>query len=250
MDNAEAPQAVLRDCEVMFLDFLGFSEAVKTWNPPRLERLIALLVGIAANQSIFDLKGETLGDGSYKIKSRADITTFSDNIVVSYPLVARPDYIPAEVWPVIANGWQSMVREQMQKIATHIFMAGLNEGLLVRGGLTRGNLYHHGAVVIGEAMIEAYNLERSAGGARIVVSDRITDDDRLLVDEDGKRCLEFLPPLMLLADDRYGDAKRWAADRLTVIDQTIIALQAQGCAKAVTKWEKFRDELNYVRDTW
>jgi hypothetical protein len=52
-----------------------------------MDRLIRVLAELAEAQSSFDVKGEAQQDGSYKITSPAEITTFSDNIVVSYPAV-------------------------------------------------------------------------------------------------------------------------------------------------------------------
>ena len=52
-----------------------------------MDSLIAVLAQIAESQSSFDIKGGAQPDGSYKIISPAEITAFSDNIVVSYPLV-------------------------------------------------------------------------------------------------------------------------------------------------------------------
>jgi len=250
-DGAAAQRLALQECEVMFLDFLGFSEAVENWPPKKLEELIGLLVRIAEGQSTFDMSGHPQADGSYKIKGQANVTTFSDNIVASFPLLVKPDDMPAEIWPVIAGGWEGMVRERMYWIAAGVALAGLDLGLLVRGGLSRGKLYHHGAVVMGEAMIDAYNLERGAGGARVVVSDRIKDDDRLYKDDkDGRRCLDFLTPLMLLADDRHGDAKVWADGRLKMIDDTIADLNAKGRTAHAAKWISFREQLAFIKDTW
>ena len=51
-----------------------------------------------------------------------------------------------------------MVRKQMQRITAAVAKVGLDTGLLLRGGLC-GKLYH-GRVVLGEAMLDAYRIER------------------------------------------------------------------------------------------
>jgi hypothetical protein len=197
MNKCTAPYC---SSEVLFLDFLGFAAAVQNWNDERMEKLIEVLVAIADAQSNFDIKGESQADGSYKITSPAEITTFSDHIVVSYPRIVRPADVAVDLWGVISNGWAGMVREQMQKITAQVAIAGLGVGLLVRGGLSQGKLYHHGRVVVGEAMVDAYHLEsKVARNARVVVSPRISDNDRLFEDMDGKRCLDYIGEMMLLA---------------------------------------------------
>ena len=164
--------------EVLFLDFLGFAWAVEHWDEEKMGSLIDVLAGIAQSQSSFDIQGEAQKDGSYKITSPAAITTFSDNIVVSYPVALVNPENP--ITSLIAPGWAQMLRQQMQRITAQVVRVGLDVGLLVRGGLSRGRLYHQGSVVVGEAMIDAYRLERcvaslasrASGGTRANQSKR------------------------------------------------------------------------------
>ena len=51
-------EPLMREHEVLFLDFLGFASAVEQWNDQQMERLIRMLAGIAEGQSSFDVKGE------------------------------------------------------------------------------------------------------------------------------------------------------------------------------------------------
>jgi hypothetical protein len=249
--NEQVDSVLLQEHEILFLDFLGFASAVQQWADERMESLIAVLVRFAEAQSTFDIKGEAQSDGSYKITSPAEITTFSDHIVVSYPSLAKPADISDVLWPVIANGWTGMVRHQMQKITAEVVIAGLEVGLLVRGGLSRGKLYHRGRVVVGEAMVDAYRLEsKVARNARVVVSPRINDDNRLFTDTDGERCLDYLGEMMLLVDDQRGDARAWARKTLAEIDATIIALTTSGRSNEAAKWVYFRDKLHFVMETW
>jgi hypothetical protein len=139
----------------------------------------------------------------------------------------------------------------MEKITAQVAMAGLEVGLLVRGGLTRGKLYHRGGVVVGKAMVDAYKLERDvAVGARVVVDPAIQDHARLVRDEDGHWCLDFITELMLRADDTRGGAIKWAEGRLAEIDATIADLSSQGLAKPSANWQAFGVKLRYAKDTW
>lgn len=47
----------------------------------------------------------------------------------------------------------------------------MEEGILIRGAITIGNLYHKSGVILGKGMIEAYHLElKSAVYPRIILS--------------------------------------------------------------------------------
>jgi hypothetical protein len=247
-DPKDAP--LMREHEVLFLDFLGFASAVEQWDDQRMERLIRVLAGIAEQQSSFDVKGEAQQDGSYKITSPAEITTFSDNIVVSYPAVLGDPADPAT--RLVAPGWAQMVRQQMQRITAEIVRVGLDVRLLVRGGLSRGRLYHEGSVVVGEAMIDAYRLERCvAKQARVAVSPRIPDNVGLFVDSDETRCLDFFTELMLAAEHAHGDALAWSRTTRANIDATIETLTQRGRHNEAAKWRYFRDWFcSRVTNSW
>lgn len=243
-------EPLMREHEVLFLDFLGFASAVEQWDDQRMERLIWVLAGIAEAQSSFDVKGEAQQDGSYKITSPAEITTFSDNIVVSYPAVLGDPADPVST--LLAPGWAQLVRQQMQRITAEIVRAGLDVGLLARGGLSRGRLYHQGRVVVGEAMVDAYRLERYvAKQARVAVSPRIADNEGVFVDADGTRCLDYFTDLMLSAERAHGDALAWARETRASIDATIEALTNSGRQKEAAIWRNFRDWFcSNVRNSW
>jgi hypothetical protein len=247
-NTKDAP--LMGEHEVLFLDFLGFASAVEQWDDRQTERLIGVLAGIAEQQSSFDVKGEAQQDGSYKITSPAEITTFSDNIVVSYPVVLGDPADPAAA--IVNPGWAQMVRQQMQRITAEIVRVGLDVGLLVRGGLSRGRLYHEGSVVVGEAMVDAYRLERcSARGARVAVSPRIADNEGVFVDSDGTRCLDFFTELMLAAERAHGDALAWARRIRANIERTIEALTNNGRHHEAAKWRNFRDWFDSkVKNSW
>jgi hypothetical protein len=125
-------------------------------------------------------------------------------------------------------------------------------GLLVRGGLSRGRLYHQGSVVVGEAMVDAYHLERCvAKQARVAVSPRIPDNEGVFVDVDGTRCLDFFTESMLAAEHTHGDALAWAPTTRANIETTIETLTKSGRDKEAAKWRNFRDWFHSrVRNSW
>src|SRR5262249_93729 len=144
-----------------------------------------------------------------------------------------------------------MVLEQMQKITAHVATAALDVGLLVRGGLSRGKLYHSGQVVVGEAMVDAYYLESTlARNPRVVVSPRITDDPRLSRDKDGERCLDYVGEMLLVAEDRHGDARAWARERLGEVKNVIRTLTEGVRSNEAAKWMYLRDRLADELEAW
>ena len=44
------------------------------------------------------------------------------------------------------------------------------------------------------------------------------DNDRLFIDTDGKRCLDYIGEMMLLAENQQGDARVWARQSLAEIE--------------------------------
>jgi hypothetical protein len=206
--NREKGVSLLEEHHVMFLDFLGFAQAVQDWDNSQMDRLVEVLIALEKGQSTFDVCGEAKEDGSYRITSQAEITTFSDHVVASYPASVKPHDIEQDSWQVLSSVWSDMVHQQMARIAARLIFEGLEIGLLVRGGLGRGKLFHRDRVVVGAAMVDAYRMENEvAFYPRIAVSSRVTDDNRVRIDMDGIRCLDYMPELMLFAGDRHGDSR-------------------------------------------
>ena len=84
-----------------------------------------------------------------------------------------------------------------------------NRGIFVRGGVTRGPLYMDGRVVIGQGLVDAYQIEsEEAVTPRVVIAESIADEIRLdrkepwprwswdhliLQDLDGQAFVSYLP---------------------------------------------------------
>src|SRR4051794_26916634 len=69
-------------------------------------------------------------------------------------------------------GPKSSAKTPSESLAGVAEMA-LRIGVLLRGGMDFGELYHQDGVVFGEALVRAYNLEKSARVPRVLVSDSI-----------------------------------------------------------------------------
>jgi hypothetical protein len=107
-------------------------------------------------------------------------------------------------------------------------------GLLLRGGVARGKLFHHGALAFGPAIHEAYRLENEvASSPRIILSDDLGADwgekeaDGGVIWRlagDGRRFFNFLPPFYG-SPFFYGVPELWQ-ERLNPIRELIIAMAA------------------------
>ena len=87
-----------------------------------------------------------------------EVGQFSDCVAISAPLV--PD----------TNLPMLIIRvEIMQQVL-------LEGGFLTRGAITKGKLYQQGHTVIGPALIEAVEMEKTARFPRVVLSQAILDD--------------------------------------------------------------------------
>jgi hypothetical protein len=225
---------------VLYLDFLGVSAAAVTWEDARAAHLIDVLKTVAASRASFSMHGEALPDGSYKINATAETSTFSDNVVASYPIPETE--VPFEV---LMDMYLSLSTAMVSKIAIH----AMNIGMLVRGGLTVGSLYHSNGVVFGEAMIDAYRLEsRVATYPRIVVSSRIYDHvppekrlRRIVQDSDGIWHLNYLPKVF--AAVRAPEYESWINSTLKMIDQNIEAFEKTESWNELAKWSWFKNEF-------
>jgi len=132
---------------VAFVDIMGFSAMISD-----SEKDVEIYEKI--NQALKTIQN---------VKNRSDdttakVTTFSDNIVISYP----------------ANGRDSLFYILLDLI--HLQLDLLQLGILVRGGIAKGKVRHTQEMVFGPAMVAAYELEsKYAVYPRIIVEKETVD---------------------------------------------------------------------------
>ena len=139
-----------KDKAVLFIDILGFRELIRS--PAIKDKLLDILTG-------FHTQHERFASGYIKIISDAEFEfcSFSDCIVASCEVKDNS----IKVLGNYASGLQYQL---------------MLEGILSRGGIAFGDLFHKKNVIIGQAMIDAYEMEAElAFYPRVVIGKQIRD---------------------------------------------------------------------------
>jgi hypothetical protein len=130
----------------LFLDLLGFRSLIKA----RREKDILEVLSIPPQ---IEFRNKPVPDFDFQV------TAFSDCIVCSARILGRNNFLPAAYIAIYAG---------------RLALEMLARGILVRGAITVGKLYHQGQTVFGPALIEAYELEsRVAQYPRIIVPHKV-----------------------------------------------------------------------------
>jgi hypothetical protein len=236
---------------VMYFDFLGTRSAIENWPSARLHAFVDLLEMLVQLRGRQDIDGKSLPDGSYQITLKPEISTFSDHVVVSYPEPDMEDRVADLVKPL----WADFICQDCIRVISAIAERALRQGLLLRGGISRGEQYHGNEVVFGEALVDAYRLESElAKGPRIVVSDRILSQlqggpashpNLVRQDSDGLWYLNYFPRMREHGVGMGGpDAvERWNTAMAGVISDNLASLVDP---TQIAKWVWFQERFNSV----
>ncbi|MGG2469320.1 hypothetical protein ACOV1W_16470 [Paraclostridium bifermentans] len=135
---------------VVFMDILGFKEMVL--DPNRKDNLFYVM-------NYFKWTGESNYTGLLKENDLGkEVTVFSDSIVISYDAK-----IQGQVFYILLD----IIRIQLDLA---------NRGIILRGGVSIGELYHNRETIFGPAMIKAYELEsKNAIYPRIILDQKLLD---------------------------------------------------------------------------
>lgn len=155
---------------IAFIDILGFKDIVKQseTDTSKIELIYSVLEYVKDWEKTekWDLKfveieesAQYKGVKNFDLRGKTNTTTFSDSIVVSVKV-------------------DSNVNEMASTLIVNLAYIGavlLEKGILIRGGLTIGNIIHiDNGTVFGQGLIDAFMLEtRSAKFPRIILSDKL-----------------------------------------------------------------------------
>lgn len=227
-----------------FLDFLGFSEASRELDEAARLKVLSLLLALVELRSEFSAASAREADGSTRYYIKPAISTFSDNIVISFGL---------ETLRATAGDNSRIVGflvvPQFERLISIIAGQALRLGFLIRGAATIGKLYHSKGVVFGEALIEAVQLEkRTAVYPRVVLSSAVTsaldlNPGFVKREEDGLFCVDYIRNMVFNVappgDTWSANVKAWFHEVVAVIHAALETHARSGNLNKLSKWTWF-----------
>jgi hypothetical protein len=241
--------SIYEDHIVLFLDFLGFSEASVQFDDDRQVEILELLRAISDLRSEFNVKNEHRDDGSIQTTLKPTVTTFSDHIVISYPIERMET-------DVLKGSSDFLVINQISLYVSIIAASALKIGFLIRGGIAKGKLYHADGVVFGEALVKAYRLESHVAiYPRVVVSDDIVGNIQARLspwvkrDFDGLSCVDYFLDSVIRASppgEEYAqNTQTWFREIIQQLKRNIDRLKSlENSNAARAKWIWFAKQLH------
>ncbi|WP_439481932.1 hypothetical protein [Cyclobacterium plantarum] len=155
---------------IAFIDILGFKEIVKQseTDSSKIQLIFSVLEYLKGwektekwNLKFVEIEesAQYKGLSNFDLRGKTNTTSFSDSIVVSVKVDKN------------VNEMASTLIVNLAYIGTVL----LEKGILIRGGLTIGNIFHtDNGTVFGQGLIDAFLLEtKSAKFPRIVLSDKL-----------------------------------------------------------------------------
>lgn len=176
-----------------FFDALGTSNIMKSDEVKRRNALIELMRKLEKNTESYNQGVENLGLGVV-FRPSAQVTAFSDNVAISFPLKRM------SIEGSVSNKPHTFFIESSQFL-DHLLIQcisavwdGLKLGILFRGGITLGRLVHDDKIIAGEALVKAAELEKDTNYPRFEIDAEIVDavdsEGNKVVSDDIKESLE------------------------------------------------------------
>lgn len=229
---------------IFYVDLLGSKAVIDGSDAVRVERLTTLLQFLAKTRGPAK-RTEGKGSNENSIQIRPEISTFSDHAVISFPVEHLKDDMSL-VALISAGGMISA----LARVALELDM-------LIRGGATIGPLHHRDGVVIGSAMVEAWELEsRTAIYPRVVISRALYSwlrpDARglfVLTDRDGIAHLNYFQSMILIPSEPGMSIPTWIDHVRRRIERNIERFQGRGGTNEFSKWTWFRNAIEETIDS-
>lgn len=231
----------------LYVDFLGTRAAISEWDKQKLDSLTRLLHGVANLRSDFASLSESPTGSGTQVKIQPVVTTFSDHLVISYPL---------EILAKTFLGDACIRLTNVQGLTASIAALAMKLGLLIRGGLAVGPLHHEQGVVLGPALVEAYCLEsRVAIYPRIAVSRKIYTEARksayapqvLLTDQDGIAHLNYFSRLITVGPKFGEQFDDWLNRIQNTIKGNVERFEREEKWNQLSKWAWFRNQIENAK---
>ncbi|MFJ1269232.1 hypothetical protein ACD661_11760 [Legionella lytica] len=141
----------------VFIDILGWKEVINTCSIEIIYKLLNPFLNISSQyQQRKQRENARPENESSPYPYEVQLTAFSDSLVMSMPT--------ADLIRIFSN---------LPKLIT----AFLERGILIRGGIYIGKLYHQDNVIFGPALNKAYQIEsEEAIFPRILIADEVIED--------------------------------------------------------------------------
>lgn len=232
---------------IVFIDLVGFKNFVLSNYGDGKEEVIKKLY------SYFE---EKMNEGAKYINKKGGVSYlpsfcfFSDTVIISYPLdlFDFPDKIVEQkAYPGIKlNMNNSTLLFAAQVDTSKIQLHALRHGLLTRGCITVGDVYHNGNTWFGPGIIDAYVHENEiAIYPRVILSKNAFDyfeneicyspNSGFVQDTDGFYFVNYLSWL---------HSEMSKEDTENTILENIEGLKSKKKIKSLQKWEWFREYFN------
>ena len=250
---------------VAFVDVLGFRQFIQSTaaEPQQARELIKALLAV---KKIRSSESSKKGSGLTAILGSASsrcsgFTAFSDSVVISNPL--------PELDIVNSTKPSNQVLSAIAVIdaAAEVAITFLGKGLLCRGGIAIGEMYHQNDVLFGGGLVDAYDLETGvAVYPRIVLNTNVisllktwSHDEvegeaipkrkteppwvTLKRDHDGIWFIDIL--LKMDLDDSSGFKQKFFAVH-DLVKSNLVGLQTTNNLRMRAKWLWFANQINSV----
>lgn len=193
-------EMAFKDKFVAFVDILGFKEIVRSAEAGKgrsLTEIQALCAELAReqDQSVIKTYGPRICPESSKLQNDLDfrVTQISDCVIVS------AESSPAGLINVVGHCWSSAINL-------------LPKGIMVRGYITRGNIYHDGLKFFGTGYVQAYERESAVAAFKRAA------------DEEGTPYVEIDPAVCAFVADCDDECVQKMFDRYVKSDGTSTVL--------------------------
>lgn len=242
-------EAELREQFVAYIDLLGFSASSVSADSQSTKSVLKLLQSLATLKKEFKVEIQKQPNGK-TIDLVPAISTFSDHIVISYPLEETQAKINEKESISII-----VILSNFHDLLVNIAAASLRSGFLTRGGATIGNLYHADGIVFGEGLIDAYRIESKISCyPRVVLSNTITQRREWMEwgydiarGDDGLPYFNyyrnFALASLLRIKDFKDDVEEWFNKIVEIINKNIANLHSTDKQAELAKWVWFGKEF-------
>jgi len=233
-----------------FIDLLGFRDVSTGTDETTRLKVLAFLVSLAALRGEFDVQSTHDQTGT-TTHIKPAVSTFSDHIVISYPL--------AQI--TASTGFDESrtalsILFNLNQLLSRIAVAAFAIGFLIRGGATIGKLYHSNGVIFGEALVEAYLIESTTSVyPRVVLSSNVCNRENwmktfgpiLRRGTDGLYYFNYFFNFMLSSappgEHWQENMKAWFNYVVQQTANNLVDLERKGKLKELAKWAWFAHEF-------